>query len=135
MHTIHLTMLFAGLCALIQCALTALVSIRRKQAGIGLLDGGDKALQRRIRAHGNFSETVPISLLLMALLELRGLGAAWILVFGIGLTTGRILHAYGLIVSDAKTSPSPTRLFGMMITLAVLSIEALLCIWYYFCYK
>ena len=131
MHTIQLTMLFAGICALIQCVLTALVSIRRIQTGIDFLDGGDKALQRRIRAHGNFSETVPISLLLMALLELRGLGAIWILVFGIALTTGRILHAYGLIVSDAKTSPSPIRLFGMVMTLAVLSIEAVWCIWYF----
>lgn len=125
-------MLFAGLCALIQCALTALVSIRRKQAGIGLLDGGDKALQRRIRAHGNFSETVPISLLLMALLEFRGLGTAWILAFGISLTIGRILHAYGLIVSDVKVSPSSTRMIGMVMTLAVLSTEAVLCIGLYF---
>ncbi len=132
MHTIQLTLLFAGICALIQCALTALVSKRRLQTGIGLLDGGDKALQRRIRAHGNFSETVPISLLLMALLELRGLGSAWILAFGIGLTAGRVLHAYGLIVSDAKASPSPIRLFGMVMTLAVLSIESVWCIWYYF---
>ena len=132
MHAIHLTMLFAGLCALIQCVLTALVSKRRIQTGIDFLDGGDKALQRRIRAHGNFSETVPISLLLMALLEFRGLGSVWILVFGIGLTVGRVLHAYGLIVSDAKAGLSPIRLFGMVMTLAVLSIEGAWCIWYYF---
>ena len=108
------------------------MSKRRIQTGIDFLDGGDKVLQRRIRAHGNFSETVPISLLLMALLEFRGLGSVWILVFGIGLTVGRVLHAYGLIVSDAKAGLSPIRLFGMVMTLAVLSIEGAWCIWYYF---
>jgi uncharacterized protein len=73
MNAIHLTMLFAGLCALLQCALTVLVIVRRVQANVTLMDGGDTPLLRRIRAHGNFTETVPLALILLALLELRGL--------------------------------------------------------------
>ncbi len=132
MHTIHLTLLFAGLCALLQCMLTALVIVRRVQTGISLMDGGDKALLHRIRAHGNFSENVPISLFLMALLELSGLGAAWILTLGSGLLTGRVLHAYGLIVNDAQAKPFSIRLSGIVLTLMVLSTEAALCIWLFF---
>ncbi len=44
MHTIQLTLLFAGLCALIQCVLTALVVTRRTKTGVNLMDGGDKVL-------------------------------------------------------------------------------------------
>lgn len=132
MHTIQLTLLFAGLCALLQCTLTALVIARRKQTGILLMDGGDQTLQRRVRALGNFSETAPMALLLMAFLELKGLGTAWILCFGFSLLAGRLMNAYGLVVIDTKPSPPPIRLIGMVMTLAVLSIEAAWCIWYYF---
>jgi uncharacterized membrane protein YecN with MAPEG domain len=132
MHTIQLTLLFAGLCTLLQCLLAAMVIARRKQTGILLMDGGNQTLQRRIRALGNFSETAPMALLLMALLELKGLGTAWILTFGFSLLAGRLLHAYGLVVIDATPSPLPIRLIGMVLTLAVLSIEAAWCIWYYF---
>lgn len=132
MHAIHLTLLFAGLYALLQCALTALVIKRRVQTGIKLMDGGDENLRRRIRAHGNFAETAPISLLLMAFLELSGLGSVWILSLGCGLLLGRVLNAYGLIVSDTQPKPLPTRLGGMALTLFVLSTEAALCLWFFF---
>ncbi len=124
MPSVHLTLLFAGLCALMQCLLTALVIARRVQSGIDLMDGGDVVLSRRIRAHANFSETVPMALLLMLALELGGLPATWMWVFGLALLTGRLLHAGGLLMEGMAWS----RFSGMVLTLGVLSIEALLCI-------
>jgi uncharacterized membrane protein YecN with MAPEG domain len=41
MATLYFTLLFAGLCALLQCGLTALVVVRRMQTGVNLMDGGD----------------------------------------------------------------------------------------------
>ena len=76
MHAIHLTLLFAGLCALLQCALTILVIVRRVQAGVPLSDGGDSLLLHRIRAHGNFTETAPMALILLGLLMVTGLWTA-----------------------------------------------------------
>ncbi len=102
-----------------QCALTALVVMRRLQARVSFLDGGDKPLLRRIRAHGNFTETVPMALLLMALLELSGLHAIWLISFGIALLLGRVLHASSLLTNNATWSRSG----GMSLTLAVISIE------------
>ena len=124
MSAIHLTLLFAGLCALLQCALTALVIARRLQARVSLMDGDDKPLLRRIRAHGNFTETVPMALILIGLLELRGLEPAWLWTLGIGLLLGRVLHAVGLLVNGARW----IRLVGMTMTLAVLSIGGVLCV-------
>ena len=42
--------------------------LHRNRHKIGIGDGGDKALARKIRVHGNFVEYVPLGLLLMALL-------------------------------------------------------------------
>ncbi len=124
MYAIHLTLLFAGLCALMQCFLTALVVMRRVQSGINVLDGGDAVLLRRIRAHANFAETVPMALLLMLLLELGGLAATWLWLFGLALMAGRTLHACALLSGGMVRG----RLGGMVLTLSVISIEALLCL-------
>jgi uncharacterized protein len=121
----HLTLLFAGLCALLQTALTALVIRRRAQAGVSLQDGGDQQLIERIRAHGNFVETAPMALLLMALLEMNGLAVGLIWGFGAMLVAGRTLHAYGLL-SGRVAWP---RLVGMSMTLFVISIEGVACLW------
>jgi uncharacterized protein len=115
------TLLFAGLCALLQTALTALVIMRRAQTGVDFLDGGDQRLLRRIRAHGNLAETAPMALLLLALLEINGVGNAWVLALGSSLVLGRCLHAHSLLTNNATWSRSG----GMVLTLGALSIAAL----------
>jgi uncharacterized protein len=119
------TLLFAGACALLQCALTALVIMQRVRSNIHLLDGGDTALVRRIRAHGNFSETAPMALLLMLLLELGGVASAWLVLLGTALLLGRLLHAAGLL---GLVGGHRARLLGMVLTLAVLSLGGLACL-------
>jgi uncharacterized protein len=128
MQTIHITLFFVGILALLQCALTALVIARRLKAKVSLLDGGDKLLTARIRAHGNFTETVPIAIIMMAFLEMRGIPSAWLWVIGISLTFGRVLHAVGL------TTRKPTwgRLIGMGLTVAVISLQGVACVWIFF---
>lgn len=125
MNAVSLTLLFAGCCALLQVALTAWVIVRRVQTGIAFQDGGDHQLMRRIRAHGNFAETVPMALLLMGLLELSGLASTWIITFGALLLLGRLMHAFSLLSSTAHWS----RLAGMVLTLAVISIEGVCALW------
>jgi uncharacterized protein len=127
MNNLHLTLLFAGLCALLQCALTALVIARRLQAKVSLLDGGDAPLLARMRAHGNFTETVPMALILMALLESCGLQPTWLWALGICLVLGRVLHAAGVLVNGLRWS----RFVGMTLTLIVLSVGGTLCLGLY----
>ena len=111
-----------------QCALTVMVVVRRLQARVSFLDGGDKLLLRRIRAHGNFTETVPMALLLMALLEISGLSSIGLIIFGIALLLGRVLHASSLLTNNARWS----RASGMTLTIAVISIEGVCALWLFF---
>lgn len=120
------TLSTAALCAGLQVVLTALVIARRAQTGVSLLDGGDAVLTRRTRAHGNLTETAPLALLLMVLLELaaapRGLlvGLAGLLI------AGRLLHAVGVVTRGDHWA----RRLGMVATLWTLSILAAASLWY-----
>ena len=71
----------------------------------------DGVLQRKVRAHGNSTEYVPLALLILMALELMQQNwLVWLL--GSTLTLGRIAHVYGLI----KTyGPSPGRAIGFFI--------------------
>lgn len=92
----------------------------RLQIGVG--DNGNKEMLRAIRVHGNFSEYVPISLLLIYMLE--NLGAYnWLLHFlCITLIIGRILHALGVRKVDEDYR---FRIFGMVCTFTVIGTTAL----------
>lgn len=115
-----LTLTTAALCVSAQLLLTALVIAQRARTGIGLLDGGNHQLARRIRAHGNFTETVPIALLLMLLLELAGVNR-WVLVLSaILLIGGRLFHAIGVLHSGDGLA----RRGGMVATLLAHSVLA-----------
>ena len=63
---------------------------------INLGDGGDADMLSRVRAHGNYSETVPIALfglIAMAMLS----SPAWALhLCGMGMVASRICHALGM---------------------------------------
>ena len=112
MTAIPITSLFIGLLALIQVPLTVMVGYRRVQTEIQFLDGGDLTLLRRMRAHANFTETVPIVLLAMAASELSAL-APWLLwLGGTSLVCGRLMHAGTLVLLGW----GPTRALGMILT-------------------
>jgi uncharacterized protein len=116
---------YAGLNALIALVLAILVVRQRGKTKTNLGTGGHPAMERAIRAHGNFIEYVPLILLLMLLLELGGLAPLWIHLMGIALTLGRVLHAWGL-----STSPGESfgRAVGIGLTWLVLLVALTLCI-------
>ena len=63
---------YAALLALYYIYLSVNVIKIRKAEGISLGNGSNTALERATRAHGNFIEYVPISLILVFLLEYQG---------------------------------------------------------------
>lgn len=120
------TLLYAGALGLVFLILTIRVIQQRGASGINLGDGGDTTLIRRIRAHANFVEYVPISLVLLGLLETQGLGNLWLHVLGATLLLGRLLHGYAFAFSDH----SPIgRTGGIALTLLSMSSMAGLCLW------
>lgn len=116
---------YAGILGLLYLPLAANVIRIRRTDSISLGDGGNPLLERRIRAHGNFAEYVPIALILIALAETGGSPSWLIHVLGIALITGRALHAVAL---TSLTPRSIARVGGMVTTLNVIGIAAVACI-------
>lgn len=86
-------------------------------------------LQRKVRAHGNFTEYVPYALLFLIALELMQSEMLLIWVLGVVLTLSRIAHAWGLIETYG---PSPARAVGFFGTWFVYIVGSLACIYYGF---
>lgn len=123
------TPLYAALLAALLLALTVRVILLRHKHKVGLGDGGIEELRRAIRAQGNFAELVPMALLLMFILEQNGWAGwgGWVgHALGLMLLAGRLSHAYG--VSGPETDFRP-RVAGMALTMTVLALSALLCLW------
>ncbi len=109
------TSIYAGLCGLLMAWL-ALQTIKARRANkVKLGDGGNFELQSAIRAHGNFAEYMPISLILLFLLEYNGAPALVIHVIGIAFLAGRWIHAQGLLKDNLRK-----RVMGMGYTLNIL---------------
>jgi uncharacterized membrane protein YecN with MAPEG domain len=109
--------LYAGLCGVLLIVLAGRVIQRRLSAKIGLGSGGDDDLERRIRAHANFIEYTPVTLLLLYLVEQSGAGPAYVHAFGATFVIARVLHAQGLSGSAGR---SPGRFFGTLASLLVI---------------
>lgn len=121
-----ITALYASLCALLIVKLSLGVIAVRRQRKIRLGDGGDEELQAAIRAQGNATEYIPITLILMFLLE-NIVVYNWIIhLAGITLLTGRIIHAIGIKNNDLKK-----RILGMKITLYLIIALSILNIVYF----
>jgi uncharacterized protein len=92
--------LYIAIFSLVFTLLSFRVIRLRQTARVAIGDGGDKALRRAIRVHGNFAEYVPLALILIFAAESLGMSAVWIHGLCIALLIGRLLHAYG--VSQVK---------------------------------
>ena len=115
-----LTPLYAGLLTLFYVALSFRVIGRRRAQKISLGDGNDADMERRIRVHGNFAEYVPLTLILMALIELQDKPDLVVHAIGLLIIAGRLLHVIGV-----SATIFPARVFGMVLTFAALITGAL----------
>lgn len=109
------TSVLTGAMAIMLALLSFPIADHRRKNRISAGDGGDEAFNRLIRAQANFTEYVPISLLLVALVELCGFQAP--VVWGLAgtLAVSRLVHALGLIRNIVWA-----RALGMILTLLVL---------------
>ncbi|MGQ0619519.1 MAG: MAPEG family protein [Panacagrimonas sp.] len=121
------TSLYAGLLALWFVVLSLRVVRRRRGHRINLGDGSDTQMQRLIRGHGNFSEYVPLILLLMLILEMGGVTPFWLLhLIGITLVVARVLHGIALSFTQHFMFG---RVAGTVLTFVLLLVTGLLCLW------
>ena|SRR5690348_4869082 len=121
--------LYIAVNALIMLVLGMLVVRARANTKTAIGDGGNATMIGAIRAHANNTETVPLPLLMMLIVNSLG-GSFWIIhAIGVPLTLGRILHGIGL---SRNVGPSYLRLFGMVLTWAAFIVGIAACIWLVF---
>ena len=120
--SLAITGFYASLCGFILIYLAILVINERRSGRVSLGIGDDNpALERATRAFGNYTEYVPLALILLAIAELNQINHYVLHVCGILLIFGRMAHAYGL---RHHPGPSWQRVWGMMATFASIVVLA-----------
>ncbi len=115
--SLTITALYASLAGLLLLFLSFRVVRWRRKLSVGLGDGGQENLLRAQRAQANFTEYVPIALILLAVAESQVL-TGWLLhTAGAVLLLARLLHAWGLSQSSGR---SFGRYWGTLLTWVVI---------------
>ncbi|MEM7405622.1 MAG: MAPEG family protein [Pseudomonadota bacterium] len=129
MGTISITAFYAGLLAIVLIALSVrVVIVARARAHVPYGDGGRDELTPVVRGQANFTEYVPLALLLIGYLEFTGSSSTLIHGLGAVLLAARVAHPFGLLVNRG---PSVLRAIGTVATWLVLLVAAAAAIWQY----
>jgi uncharacterized protein len=114
--------LYAGFLTLLYLFLTFRTIKLRTQNKTSLGDGGHSSLLKAIRVHANFSEYVPLGLLLLFFIESSGVNKPVVHIIGSSLLIARCIHAYGVSQTDEKLI---FRQIGMILTIGALAVSSL----------
>jgi len=94
----------------------------RKSEGVSVGDGGNEIVIRRMRAHANFTESAPLVIILIVLIEFNNLAIGWLSYLAGAYIIGRLLHAFGMDGGALKWG----RVVGIIITMLTMVILAFL---------
>jgi uncharacterized membrane protein YecN with MAPEG domain len=112
--------LYAAVLGLVFIALSVRTLRLRRSLRVAVGDGGNIVMLRAMRAHANFAEYVPFSVVLLFMVQTQG-APGWLLhVLGLALLLGRLSHAYGV---SHEPENFRFRVFGMMMTFGVLAVS------------
>ena len=110
------TTVVAAIAAVALVAMSIAVSLRRRTVGVGIGFGEDTLLMRRIRAQGNFTEYVPLALILLGLAEYRQAPEFLLWTIAVLLVAGRCLHFMGMMTgSTALRAPGMVATYGALL--------------------
>ena len=125
MHLPSITAIYLALLALLYTVLAVQVGRLRQRDRALFGDNGNQQLRSAIRAHANFIEYVPIITLMVAMLEMSGLSAAWVHLFMAALLVSRLLHPLGMYAAPNTPHFRIGRVGGITITVVLLLASAL----------
>ena len=130
---IAITSLYAAIAAIFLIILSINV-VRNRYRTHTAIGSSDDRLTRACRAQGNFTEYVPLILLMMACAELFKVSAYIIHIAGIAMLLGRLLHAYSLLYAEPKSGGRMFffRISGMFLTFGTLAVLALILLFVFF---
>jgi uncharacterized membrane protein YecN with MAPEG domain len=117
-----ITPLYTSLLMIIFVILSIRTIRQRKKSKVPIGHADDQNLLRAMRAHSNFSEYVPFSLIGIYLIEMQGAHPLFVHGLGLMILIGRSIHAYGISQSNENFK---FRVSGMMLTLSTLIISSL----------
>ncbi len=112
-----ITPIYASVLGLVLVFLRVRTILLRFRFKVPLGHGDQLLLMKGVRAHANFAEYVPISLLLIYFFEVQSGARGRIHLLCAVLVVGRLVHAYG--VSQLKENHL-FRVAGMIVTFAVI---------------
>ncbi len=118
--------IYIAIAVIMYSAMSSFVIVNRRKYQVSVGDGDRPAFARIMRAHGNFAEYAPLTLLAMVAAELAG--APKLIIHGAGalLLIGRALHGYCFLFT---TSGMKLRVAGMMLTFFAMWTAAAAGIW------
>lgn len=116
-----ITPVYGALLGLLFIALSVRVIRLRRTRKVAIGAEGDPVIERAMRVHANFAEYAPFALLLIAMLELKGVAGLWIHILGASLLAGRALHAYGVSRPDEDFR---FRVAGMSLTFGAIALAS-----------
>jgi uncharacterized protein len=103
------------------------VALLRRKNLVLFGDSGNTDLRSAIRAHAHFAEYVPITVLMVAMLEMSGLAA-----LRVHLLMARLLHPLGMYAKPMTPQFVVGRIGGMTLTILVMiasAVQILLRLW------
>lgn len=126
MATLTVTPAYAGIFAFLYLYLAFAVIRLRWSERVSIGDNGNARVLRAMRAHGNFSEYVPIALMLMMMAELGGVGTGVLHAIGAPLLAGRVAHGWCFLFAARNVK---ARVAGMAMTLVSIGIAGGALLW------
>ncbi len=111
-----ITLTIAGAAALVNIWLMIRVGQVRTSEKVSIGDGGNEKVIRRMRAHANYGESLPIVLILIAAIELASGSSSWLWIVGGVYMLGRVAHGIGM--DGGKLGKG--RMIGTVLTLLIM---------------
>ncbi len=103
MLAISITPIYMALTALIMIVLAVRAALSRGKYRVAIGDGGIDQMSVVVRGFGNLIEYAPAIILLLFFMELGGVGAIWLHLFGGAFILFRIIHPIALFGQGGVT--------------------------------
>ncbi|BDU39820.1 MAPEG family protein [Vibrio nigripulchritudo] len=116
-----ITGIYLSILTFVYITLSARTITARKQTKIAVGAGESKKLLRASRAHANFAEYVPLTIILLFAIEYLDGNGYFLHIAGALLVLGRVVHAYG--ISQLKEQLN-FRVFGMLCTFICMALSS-----------
>jgi uncharacterized protein len=126
MHLPSITSGYLAVLALLYATLCLRVARLRRKNKTDFGDGGDPELRSAIRAQAHFAEYVPITALMVAMLEMSRAPALQVHLLMATLLVARLLHPFGMYATPTTPRFFVGRVCGMVLTVLVMMASAVL---------